>query len=56
MPREAEPSLSEKTFVTKALEEGLRTDNRKLEDCRPVVLDFGDDFGVADVKFGKTRY
>ncbi len=56
MPREAEPSLSEKTFVLKALEEGLRVDNRKFDTCRPVSLTFGDEFGVADVQFGKTRY
>ena len=55
MPREAEPSLSERTFVSKALEEGLRLDNRKFDQCRPVVLTFGDEYGVADVKFGKTR-
>lgn len=55
MPREAEPSLSERTFINKTLEEGLRTDSRKLDDSRPVVLSFGDEFGVADVRFGKTR-
>lgn len=56
MPREAEPSLSERTFILKALEEGLRIDNRKLDEGRPVVLSLGDDYGVADVKFGKTRH
>lgn len=56
MPREAEPSLAEKTFVTQALGEGLRVDNRKFEAFRPLVLAFGDEYGVADVKFGKTRY
>lgn len=56
MPREAEPSLSERTFVSKALEEGLRLDNRKFDQFRPVELTFGDEFGVADVKLGKTRY
>ncbi|KAG8425689.1 3'-5'-exoribonuclease [Metarhizium acridum] len=49
------PSLSEKTFLTKALEEGLRLDNRKFEQFRPLELTFGDEFGVADVKCGKTR-
>merc|ERR1712000_539947 len=55
MPRDAEPSLSERTFVTKTLTEGLRVDNRKFDQCRPVLLTFGDEFGVADVSFGKTR-
>jgi exosome complex component RRP45 len=55
MPREAEPSLSERTFVTKALEEGLRGDGRKFEQYRSRELSFGREFGVAEVKFGKTR-
>merc|ERR1712000_624943 len=55
MPRDAEPSLSERTFVTKTLTEGLRVDNRKFDQCRPVLLTFGDEFGVADVSFGKAR-
>jgi exosome complex component RRP45 len=56
MPREAEPSLSERTFILKALDEGLRIDNRKFDEGRPVVLSLGDDYGVADVKFGQTRH
>lgn len=55
MPREAEPSLSEKTFVTQALEEGLRVDGRKFDQFRSLELTFGDEYGVAEVKFGKTR-
>ncbi|KAG5981412.1 hypothetical protein E4U55_002970 [Claviceps digitariae] len=55
MPRDAEPSLSERTFLTKALQEGLRLDNRKFEQFRPIELSFGDDYGVVDVKCGKTR-
>jgi exosome complex component RRP45 len=55
MPREAEPSLSERAFVLQALEEGLRLDNRKFEQFRSFGLTFGDEYGVADVKFGKTR-
>ena len=55
MPRDAEPSLSEKNFLAKALEEGLRLDNRKFEQFRPLELTFGDEYGVADVKCGKTR-
>lgn len=56
MPREAEPSLNEKTFVTQALQEHLRLDNRAFDDYRPIDLAFGDDYGVAEVRLGKTRY
>lgn len=55
MPREAEPSLSERTFVLQALEKELRLDGRKFEQFRSFGLTFGDEYGVADVKFGKTR-
>ena len=55
MPREAEPSLSGKAFLVQALEEGLRLDGRKFEQFRSFGLSFGDEYGVADVKFGKTR-
>ncbi|EOO02761.1 putative exosome complex exonuclease rrp45 protein [Phaeoacremonium minimum UCRPA7] len=55
MPREAEPSLNEKSFVTQALQENLRTDGRENDQYRPFELVFGDEYGVADVKLGKTR-
>lgn len=55
MPRDAEPSASEKTFVLKALEEGLRIDGRKLDQFRGLELTYGDEYGVADVRLGKTR-
>ncbi|PNP49795.1 hypothetical protein THARTR1_09563 [Trichoderma harzianum] len=55
MPREAEPSLSERTFTLQAIGEGLRLDGRKLDQFRSLELSFGDDYGVADVKLGKTR-
>ncbi|KAL6697588.1 ribosomal protein S5 domain 2-type protein [Trichoderma pleuroticola] len=55
MPREAEPSLSERTFTLQAISEGLRLDGRKLDQFRSLELSFGDDYGVADVKLGKTR-
>lgn len=56
MPREAEPSLNEKEFVTKALQEGLRLDGRALNQFRKLELKFGDQYGVADVSIGKTKY
>ncbi|KAM3430193.1 hypothetical protein MY4824_007799 [Beauveria thailandica] len=55
MPREAEPSLSEKTFVTQALAEGLRLDNRTFEQYRSLKLTFGDAYGIAEVQLGKTK-
>lgn len=56
MPREAEPSLNEKQFVLQALKENLRQDGREFDAYRPLDLAFGDDYGHADVKLGKTRY
>ncbi|KAK4137828.1 ribosomal protein S5 domain 2-like protein [Trichocladium antarcticum] len=55
MPREAEPSLSERQFVLQALQENLRLDGRELDQYRPLELSFGDQYGVADVTFGRTR-
>ncbi|KAK4115339.1 ribosomal protein S5 domain 2-like protein [Canariomyces notabilis] len=55
MPREAEPSLSEKQFVLQALQENLRLDGREFDQYRPLELTFGDQYGVADVTLGKTR-
>lgn len=55
MPREAEPSQNEKAFVLQALSESLRLDGRQLDQFRPLELAFGDDYGVVDVKLGKTK-
>ncbi|TPX10854.1 uncharacterized protein E0L32_008243 [Thyridium curvatum] len=54
MPREAEPSLNEKVFVTQALQENLRLDGRAFDSYRPIELSFGQEYGIADVKCGKT--
>jgi len=56
MPREAEPSQNEKDFVLKAVREGHRVDGRALDQFRQLDLKFGDQYGVADVTLGKTRY
>lgn len=56
MPKEAEPSLNERKFVEQALQEGLRLDGRNLDQFRKLELKFGDQYGVADVALGKTRY
>lgn len=55
MPREAEPSLNEKTFVAQALQENVRLDNRAFDEYRPLALTFGDNYGTAEVTLGKTR-
>ncbi|KAL1839122.1 hypothetical protein VTJ49DRAFT_1853 [Mycothermus thermophilus] len=55
MPRDHEPSLNEKQFVTQALQENLRLDGRELDQYRPLELRFGDQHGVAEVTLGKTK-
>lgn len=55
MPREVEPSINEKQFFSKALKENLRIDGRSFDQFRAIELDFGDEYGVADVRLGKTR-
>ena len=56
MPREAEPSLNERAFILEALKEDIRLDGRALDAFRNVELTFGEEYGVVDVKLGKTRY
>lgn len=56
MPREAEPSLPERTFTVQAIQDGLRLDGRKLDQFRPLELSFGEEYGMVEVKLGKTRY
>lgn len=55
MPREADPSTNEQTFLLSALRENIRLDSRAFDQYRPISLQFGDEFGVADVQLGKTR-
>ncbi|KAH0399702.1 hypothetical protein KCU89_g5934, partial [Aureobasidium melanogenum] len=55
MPREVEPSLNERQFIRDALFESIRLDGRQLDQYRNLELEFGDDYGVADVRLGKTR-
>jgi exosome complex component RRP45 len=54
--REAELSGNEKAFVLKALQEKIRLDGRGFDDYRKFQLSFGDEYGVADVTLGRTRY
>lgn len=56
MPREVEPSLNERQFILQALQEGIRVDGRQFDQFRNLELTFGDEYGVADVKLGNTRY
>ncbi|KUJ07114.1 exosome complex endonuclease 2/ribosomal RNA processing protein-like protein [Mollisia scopiformis] len=55
MPKEVEPSLNERQFFAKALQEDVRLDGRSLDQFRALELDFGDEYGVSDVRLGKTR-
>ena len=56
MPRESEPSVNEKAFVLQALQEHIRMDGRGLDELRSLDLQLGDEYGVADVRWGKTRW
>jgi hypothetical protein len=56
MVREAEISVNERAFIQEALKENLRLDGRAFDAFRPITLTFGDEYGVADVQLGKTRY
>ena len=55
MPRESDPSTNERHFVLSALQQNLRLDARAFEQFRPISLTFGDEYGVVDVRIGKTR-
>lgn len=56
MPREAEPSINERAFILQALQENIRLDGRALDAYRQLDISLGDEYGVADVRLGKTRY
>jgi len=55
MPREVELSSNEREFVLAALRQNLRLDGRASDAYRDLDISFGDEFGVVDVKLGKTR-
>ena len=56
MPREAEPSLNERKFILEALREDIRLDGRTLDGFRDLDISFGEEYGLADVTLGTTRY
>jgi exosome complex component RRP45 len=56
MPREVGPSANERAFVLQALKENIRVDGRAFDAFRELHITFGDEYGVADVRLGKTRF
>ncbi len=56
MPREIDPSLNERAFVLQALQQNIRLDERAFDAFRDIELSFGEEYGIADVRLGKTRY
>lgn len=55
MPREAEPSVNERSFILQALRENVRVDGRAFDQFRSLDIYFGDEYGNADVQLGRTR-
>lgn len=55
MPREAEPSNNAKAFLLQALRENVRLDGRAFDEFRQIDLSFGDEYGVATARLGKTK-
>lgn len=55
MAKGVEISSNERDFVFEALKQGIRMDNRKLDEFREAEIVFGEEFGYVDVKLGGTR-
>lgn len=55
MPRQADISNVEKSFILEALTQGIRLDGRKFDQYRDIQLEFGEQYGTATVSVGKTR-
>ena len=55
MPREAEPSLNERSLILEALREKIRLEGRAFDAFRDLELTFGEDHGSANVQLGRTR-
>ena len=49
-------SLSERTFILEALKKENRIDGRRVQDIRTVKIAFREQYGSAEVQYGKTRY
>ncbi|KAI8049592.1 ribosomal protein S5 domain 2-type protein [Syncephalis plumigaleata] len=55
MPREIEPSTTEREFVLAALAQGKRVDGRTPYDTRTIDIQLGPAYGLAEIALGKTR-
>ena len=56
MPKETDLSLNEKTFILSALSQSVRLDGRSFDSFRDLTFTFGEEYGLVDVRLGKTRY
>jgi hypothetical protein len=54
--KETSISLSERTFILEALKKENRIDGRRVQDIRTVKIAFREQYGSAEVQYGKTRY
>ena len=55
MPRGADISNVEKSFILQALAQNLRLDGRAFDRFRDIQIDFGEQLGTVTVSLGKTR-
>jgi len=55
MPREVEISNNEKSFLLDALKQNIRLDGRDFDSFRDIEFTFGEEYGLVDVRLGKTR-
>ncbi|RMD43435.1 hypothetical protein DV735_g1734, partial [Chaetothyriales sp. CBS 134920] len=55
MPRAVVISNIERIFILEALQEGVRVDGRSFDQLRPIQVEFGERYGSATVRLGKTR-
>jgi hypothetical protein len=55
MNKEAALSIAERDFILNALREDVRLDGRGVDQLRPLVVSFGEEYGHVNVRLGKTR-
>lgn len=55
MPRAVEISNVERSFISEALQEGIRLDGRAFDQFRKIEIELGEEYGTATVRLGKTR-